>query len=63
LESIEADISHALPSVTVFTHLESLNDSASWDDTNLDRTKIPPIESPAKHQQQSSDEDATLPKK
>jgi len=48
LESIEADISHALPSVTVFTHLESLNDSASWDDTNLDRTKIPPIESPAK---------------
>jgi cation diffusion facilitator family transporter len=63
LESIEADISHALPSVTVFTHLESLNDSASWDDTNLDRTKIPPIESPAKHQQQSSDEDATSPKK
>jgi cation diffusion facilitator family transporter len=63
LESIEADISHALPSVTVFTHLESLNDPASWDDTNLDRTEIPPIESPAKHQQQSSDEDATLPKK
>jgi cation diffusion facilitator family transporter len=63
LESIEADISHALPSVTVFTHLESLNDSASWDDTNLDRAEIPPIESQAKHQQQSSDEDATLPKK
>ncbi len=37
LESIEADIRKVLPSVTVFTHLESLNDPASWDDTNLDR--------------------------
>jgi hypothetical protein len=62
LESIEADICSALPSVTVFTHLESLNDPASWDDTSLDRTEIPPIESPTKHQQQSSDGDATLPK-
>jgi cation diffusion facilitator family transporter len=42
LESIEADIRHAMPSATVFTHLESLNDPASWDDTNLDRTEIPP---------------------
>jgi cation diffusion facilitator family transporter len=42
LESIEADIRHAMPSVTVFTHLESLNDPASWDDTNLDRTETPP---------------------
>jgi len=50
LESIEADIRRALPNVTVFTHLESLNDSASWDDTNLDRTETPPAESPAKHQ-------------
>jgi cation diffusion facilitator family transporter len=63
LESIEADICHALPSVTVFTHLESLNDPASWDDTSLDRTEIPPIESPAKHKQQSSGGDAALPKK
>lgn len=37
LENIEADIRHVLPSVTVFTHLESLNDPASWDDTDLDR--------------------------
>jgi len=37
LERIEADIRHVLPSVTIFTHLESLNDPASWDDTNLDR--------------------------
>ena len=50
LESIEADIRRALPNVTVFTHLESLNDPASWDDTNLDRTETPPAESPAKHQ-------------
>jgi len=41
LESIEADIRRALPSVTVFTHLESLNDPASWDDTDLDRPEIP----------------------
>lgn len=63
LECIEADICHALPRVTVFTHLESLNDLISWDDTNLDRTEISPIESPAKHQQKSSDGDATLPEK
>ena len=37
LESIEADIRMVLPNVTVFTHLESLNDPASWDDTSLDR--------------------------
>jgi divalent metal cation (Fe/Co/Zn/Cd) transporter len=42
LESIEADIRQAMPSATVFTHLESLNDPASWDDTNLDRTETPP---------------------
>jgi cation diffusion facilitator family transporter len=60
LESIEADIRHALPSVTVFTHLESLIDPASWDDTSLDRTETPPLESPAKYPQQSSDGDAPL---
>jgi len=42
LESIEADIRRAIPRVTVFTHLESLNDPASWDDTNLDRAETPP---------------------
>ena len=41
LESIEADIRHALPSATVFTHLEPLNDTASWDDMSLDRTETP----------------------
>jgi cation diffusion facilitator family transporter len=42
LESMEAEIRQAMPSATVFTHLESLNDPTSWDDTNLDRTETPP---------------------
>jgi cation diffusion facilitator family transporter len=37
LERIEADIRHALPNVTVFTHLESLDDPSSWQDTKIDR--------------------------
>jgi cation diffusion facilitator family transporter len=37
LEQIEADIRAALPAVTVFTHLESLEDPASWEDQQLDR--------------------------
>ncbi len=58
LESIEADIRHALPSATVFTHLESLNDPASWDDTSLDRIETPPLISPEQHPRQSMPEDA-----
>ncbi len=42
LESIEADIRGALPSATVFTHLESLDDPASWEDTSLDRAESTP---------------------
>ena len=41
LERIEADIRHALPTAAVFTHLESLNDPASWDDMTLDRAVAP----------------------
>jgi len=37
LERIEADIRHTFPTAAVFTHLESLNDPASWDDIDLDR--------------------------
>lgn len=37
LERIEAEIRSALPNVTVLTHLESLEDSASWEDQSLDR--------------------------
>lgn len=34
LENIETDIRRTLPGASVFTHLESLNDPASGDDTN-----------------------------
>lgn len=37
LEQIESDIRAKLPNITVFTHLEALNDPASYDDTKLDR--------------------------
>jgi cation diffusion facilitator family transporter len=37
LERIEADIRAVVPNVTVDTHLESLDDPASWDDMWLDR--------------------------
>lgn len=37
LEQIEADIRRALPNTSVLTHLESLEDPASWDDIPLDR--------------------------
>jgi cation diffusion facilitator family transporter len=37
LELIEADIRRVIPNVTVLTHLESLDDPASWDDVTLDR--------------------------
>lgn len=47
LERIEADIRQALPNVTAFTHLESLDDPISWDDMHLDRIGAPPAEQPA----------------
>ena len=37
LERIEADIRRALPAALVFTHLEPLNDPASWADEKLER--------------------------
>jgi cation diffusion facilitator family transporter len=36
LERIEADLRKALPSVSVLTHLESLEDPAAWADAKLD---------------------------
>ncbi len=39
LERIEAELRLALPNITVFTHLESLEDPASWEDTSLERPK------------------------
>lgn len=41
LEEVERDIRAALPGVTVFTHLESLDDPRSWHDTALDRPVVP----------------------
>ena len=37
LECMEDDIRSALPNVTVLTHLESIQDPASWNDMDLDR--------------------------
>ncbi len=37
LEQIESSIRGALPNIHVFTHLESLDDPASWEDQGLDR--------------------------
>lgn len=42
LEQIEADIRHAFPHVVVFTHVEPLNDPASWADMSLDRLEAGP---------------------
>jgi cation diffusion facilitator family transporter len=39
LDKIEADIRSALPDSVVFTHLESLDDPASWDDETFDRAR------------------------
>ncbi|MBX7236140.1 MAG: cation diffusion facilitator family transporter [Caldilineales bacterium] len=37
LEQIEAEIREAVPNITVLTHLEAIEDEASWDDASLDR--------------------------
>ncbi len=55
LESIEADIRNVLQSVTILTHLESLNDPASWDDTDLDRAETPSGENSIRHQRRTTD--------
>jgi cation diffusion facilitator family transporter len=39
LERIEGDVRQELPNITVFTHLESLDDVASWQDITLDRAR------------------------
>jgi cation diffusion facilitator family transporter len=39
LDKIEADIRNALPDSVAFTHLESLDDPASWDDETFERAK------------------------
>lgn len=39
LERVERDVRRALPNTTVFTHLEPLEDPASFQDTTLDRAE------------------------
>mgnify|MGYP003397481426 FL=1 len=39
LEDVEARIRATVPNVTVFKHLESLDDPSSWDDQHLDRSE------------------------
>jgi len=41
LERMEADIRRAIPNASVLTHLESLEDPASWEDVPLDRGAPP----------------------
>lgn len=50
VDQIEMAICAALPNTTVFTHLESLNDPASWHDIGLDRdcSSRPPNIGPSK---------------
>ncbi|HLP10120.1 MAG TPA: cation diffusion facilitator family transporter [Opitutaceae bacterium] len=42
VEQIEGEIRDALPDSTVFTHLEPVEDPASWSDAGLDRSKQSP---------------------
>jgi cation diffusion facilitator family transporter len=46
LEQIEGEIRATIPTVTVFTHLESLSDPSSYDDTKLDRKESQKTETP-----------------
>ncbi|ABU58159.1 cation diffusion facilitator family transporter [Roseiflexus castenholzii] len=39
LERVERDVRNALPNTTVFTHLEPIEDAASFQDTTLDRAE------------------------
>jgi cation diffusion facilitator family transporter len=61
LERIETDIRQALPGVTMFTHLESLNDPTSWDDTHLDRIETPLINALEKSRHQEPGDADHLP--
>lgn len=41
LEAIDRDLRQALVSVSVFTHLEPVDDPVSWEDIGLDRLTVP----------------------
>ncbi len=42
LERIEAEIREAVPRITVFTHLEPIEDPVAWEDVSIDRRQDPP---------------------
>jgi divalent metal cation (Fe/Co/Zn/Cd) transporter len=44
VERIESEIRAAVPHSTVETHLEPIEDPASWRDQDLDRLEEPPSE-------------------
>ncbi len=46
LEDIERAIAAMLPDTSVFTHLEALEDPASWEDDRLDRSEAAPPKKP-----------------
>jgi divalent metal cation (Fe/Co/Zn/Cd) transporter len=46
LERIEERVRRAVPTSTVFTHLEPIEDPASWADTTLERDVGPPPRRP-----------------
>ena len=60
IERIEADLRRVLPNVTVSTHLESMDDPASWSDLSLDRPAAASVDPPTAPQQ-SSDKPADVP--
>jgi cation diffusion facilitator family transporter len=43
LERLEEDLRGLMPNMSVFTHLESLDDPASWDDMGIDRPAAKPV--------------------
>jgi len=57
LERIENDLRVALPQIIVFTHLESLDDPASWNDTNLERERAVSSSSTSKDQPDPTEDD------
>lgn len=51
LEHIEADIQEKLPGITMVTHLESLDDPRSWDDTELGALRDSSQQSAGQHEE------------
>ncbi len=57
VERLEADLRAALPGTTVFTHVEPLEDPASFADEGLDRLSLPPSHGPDRRAARRSEPD------